>query len=204
LLTVYPPREGEFILNISAIFSRKMLLAAALLALTGSAASAAHYTFTQTGFDGGGSVNGSFDAVDDDHSGWIDTWNDPTFKNFQFTFSGDSLVGDFTSHRLLRLTYKIGSDIIGLTYDSGESLPVSFMSDVYVNNSVSPFSRLFTFDAYTTGGVATDFTLGTTSSTVELIRVSDVPLPTSAWLFVTGIAGLVIKRRKDNLSAIVA
>ncbi len=182
-------------MKISGTNFLKAISVSALLVMASSSANAAHFMFSQAGFSGGGTITGGFDAVDDDHNGWIDTWNDPSVTNFHLSFSGDSLVGDFSANDLGRLTYKIGSGVIGIEFNEVDGLS-SFIDTAGFHQTTPPYNQLYSFSTHSNGGSAVDFLRGTISSTTELMQVSEVPLPGAAGLFAFGLAGLFTKARK--------
>jgi len=91
---------------------RLIILVIALL-LFGSTAHADHvtpFTFTQGGFSGGGTITGTFEAPS------ILVFNNTGIGdvlNFTFSFTGDSIVPDFT--------FDLG-DLVGLFYLTGSGL----------------------------------------------------------------------------------
>jgi hypothetical protein len=175
----------------------KTISTVALLAIGSASANAAHFTFSQGGFSGGGTVIGGFDAVDTDHNGWIDSWNDNDFKNFYLTFSGDSLVGDFSANHIARVTYKLGSGVIGMPFDGS---PTSHIDTAEYRLPTAPYTSLYAVYVWSTGGgTAMDNISGATSTTSGLMVVSEVPLPGAAGLFACALAGLFARARK-NLS----
>jgi hypothetical protein len=126
--------------------------------------------------------------MDTDNNGWIDTWNDHGFENFYLTFSGDSLVGDFSANHITRVTYKLGSGFIGMPFDGR---PTSHMDTAEYRLPMSPYTSLYMLHVWSTGGgTAMDNISGATSTTSDLMVVSEVPLPGAAGVFACALAGL--------------
>ena len=159
------------------------------MALAAGPASARTYTFTQTGYDGGGSVSGTFDAVDVDGNGQISSFAGEV-TGYSMSFSGDSLVGAF-SHGFgdfFGLVYDVGSGKIG----DGAGGDIEGVASNYLGSigfgyasGLGPTGGL--------GGSVIDFASGAISSTGELVTV--VPAPATWALLVAGLVPLMLRRK---------
>ena len=175
-----------------------LFLASLIITPLCSSANAAVYHFTQTGFAGGGAVTGSFEATDDDNNGYIDSWNDVSFKNFQLSFSGDSLVGDFNARYVTRITYKIGTGVIGMDFDGSLA---SWIDTAGAIDPAPPYDMLHSFSiSRWGGGRAYDYINGTSSFSTDTmyVTVSDVPLPAALGLFGMSLIGLYAGKRSSR------
>jgi hypothetical protein len=160
----------------------------ALMALAGAGAYAATYTFTQGGFDGGGSVAGYFKAQDLDNNGWITS-------NEVWEFSVSAIGGIYAGATI----YNAPRYPVGLAYDlSGHVLGDNANEFVDI---FGPIQLGYTSGIH--GGTLYDgFRHVPTSTTAELIYVnspSPVPEPTSWAMLVAGVALLSVfaKRKKS-------
>jgi hypothetical protein len=174
--------------------SIRHLLACSVLCMSSLSANASIYSFSQTGYSGGGHITGYFDAIDLNIDGQISSFANEVL-GFSLTFSGDSIVGDFT-HRL--------SDLGGLVYDIGSGF-IGDGTDGEVEGVASNWYGLGGYEFLSgpgplaiSGGQVRDLSNGAVSSTSELIAVSPVPIPASLWLFASALAGLSISRRKTT------
>lgn len=176
-------------------------------------ANAGLYTFSQTGFSGGGTITGSFEAVDLDGNGQISWFQgvDPEnaeVTNFSLSFVGDSIVGNFAhdySH-LFGLVYDVGSGFIGDgAGDNGSEGLASHWSPLGQPNGVSDFEYLSgPGPLLNTGGRVTNLLSSAVSSTDQLIVVVDpapVPLPGAIWLFGTALMGFLGYSRSAKVRA---
>ncbi len=172
------------------ITCRKWMLIAGLFGLALSAqASVQSYTFTQTGFDEGATISGSFTVNDLDNSGNIvggALFDDiQEVSAFTLSFSGNSTVGAF-SHGL--------GDLTALIYNTGSP---------YLGDEITPnqeaigtnFDGANGFDYYSGmgfggfGGAVTDKANNAISYSSELVQVNAVPVPAAAWLFGSALLG---------------
>ena len=73
------------------------------------------FTFTQGGYSGGGMVTGTFEAIGDFSTIGGNNVGTQEVRDFTLSFTGDSIVADFTLSRsnLAGLTYIIGSGFLG-------------------------------------------------------------------------------------------
>ena len=185
------------------------IFAFTLIALSSASANAALYTFLQDGFSGGGVVTGSFEAEDLDNDGLISSFSElfgeDEIKSFSFSFTNDSIVGDFSAIWFNGLEYEIGSGFIGIR--SGDGLITGAGSSGIATDEFD--FRRFDYESGKgptggTGGRVIDSSTGAISTTSNLISVSEsavsipaaVPIPAAVWLFGTSIVGLIGMRRK--------
>lgn len=156
--------------------SAKILLSVSLLAST-ALAQAATFTFTQSGFNDGGSVAGFFKANDNDHNGIISGLE---VYEFSATVTGgfyDGLVfGEpWDLHGSLQyalVTYKLGTGILG--DDSGEFLSVSRSGQLDYNSGSG-------------GGDVTGFVSEPIAHSNQLIYVNELPVPEpDTWAMLVG------------------
>lgn len=173
---------------------RNLICATAVgfMALTSSSAIATPFVFSQGGYSGGGIIAGNFDATDLDSNGQISSF-DGEVTGFSLSFSGDSIVGDFT-HSL--------SDLSGLVYDLGGGF-IGDGTGGAVEGMASNWGGAFGFDFASGlgptggfGGRVIDIATGATSSTIDLISVSAVPEPATLSMIALGLVVLSVRRRK--------
>ena len=149
-------------------------------------ASALSYTFEQTGFTGGGTITGSFTANDVNNDGYIyaDPWGAPLsgyeVSQFSLSFTGDSLVADFTSTSL---------GVFGFDLNGGKFLGDS-PSEGIANNWFGIDGVIYASGqgpANDNGGIVIDLTTGVKSVTDQLVVVSpieNVPETTSTVMLI--------------------
>lgn len=172
------------------------------LLLSASAANASLYTFSQTGFEEGAFISGSFQAVDLDNDGIIKggVLNGATqeITAFSLSFSGNSIVSAFTQSLsdLTVLNYRLP----GANSTLGESNPegiatrwfdttgFTFVSGVAANGQQG--GGIINWDASEDGSIYTE------SPNLIYVTPAAVPLPGAIWLFATVLAGFLgLKRR---------
>jgi hypothetical protein len=175
------------------------LAATAAALLVGTPSHAADYRFSQGGFDGGATINGSFAGEDGDGDGWLFQYE---LSNFSLSFSGNTLVNAFT-HSYANgsgpgnFAYRIGSP----TFDAqpyGGLWTLGEDGDNDGPNTVRYAS--YEWEAEGVPGLVIDFDRGTQSATDELLNVTAAPVPEpETWLLMgAGLAamGVVSRRRR--------
>jgi hypothetical protein len=170
-------------LNTSTLLALAYVLG---LACAAPAANAAQYNFSQTGFDGGGIIHGSFEATDTNGDGFITT---PEVSAFSLAFTGDSSVADFSQGlpQLYILNYHAGSAFLG------DEVIGAFQEVIGTNWFASTgFSYASGMGAGGFGGNVTNLDSGDVSSSEKLVAI---PVPGTLWLFGIGLVGLVLQRR---------
>ncbi|MEI6336458.1 MAG: PEP-CTERM sorting domain-containing protein [Methylococcaceae bacterium] len=176
-------------------------LAAALLAgsMMTAPAQASLYTFTQTGYEEGASISGSFSASDVNSDGWIKGSifsNFTEISDFTVSWSGNSLVSAFT-HTLADLSF--------LNYQPSRAVLGDADPEIIASNwfTTTGFIYVSGVGAGSQGGSALDMTRGTESLTTNLIQVTPaaVPVPGTIWLFGSAMAGFIGLRRRNNSAA---
>jgi len=151
------------------------------------------YQFSQTGFDGGGSLSGSFQGADANNDGWISTSEVSTFS---LSFTGDSIVSDFSQGLgdLYILEYKIGSDYLGDEIDGSSQEVIG--TNWFASTGFDYYSGI---GAGGFGGAVSNIDTGEISRSDELVAVSAVPIPATVWLFGSSIISLLgVYRRKQT------
>lgn len=170
------------------------LLALALaggVAFSAPAANAALYNFSQTGFDGGGTVSGSFEATDADSDGWI---TKPEVTAFSLSFSGDSIVPDFSQGlaELYILNYIAGTQFIGDEIDG--ALQEVIGTNWFASTGFSYDTGMGGSNGF--GGTVENNSTNEISRSFDLARV--VPAPAVFWLLASALPGFIgfSRRRK--------
>ena len=179
--------------NVNKLLSSVFAIVTTLILST--SANASLYNFSQIGYTGG-VINGSFNAIDTDLNGQISSFSGEV-TGFSMTFSGDSIVGSFTHtfSDLSSLVYDIGSGFIGDdTSPDTEGLASNwfgFSGFIYISG-MGPTGGF--------GGRVIDIATGATSSSQELITVTEVPEPETYALFMAGLGlmGFIARRRKNG------
>lgn len=157
-------------------------------------ASATQYFFSQTGFTGGGTISGSFDAIDADLDGQISSFTGEV-TSFSLIFTGDSIVPAFQHSfvNLFGLVYDVGSDAIG---DGATGVMEGLASNW---NGVAGFDYASGMGPILIqGGRIIEIASGAVSSSDQLIAVTAVPEPATAMLVVTGLAILATARARSR------
>jgi hypothetical protein len=168
----------------------KSLIAAIIIGfMMASTAQASLYNFSQTGFEEGATISGSFEGNDINSNGLI---QQDELSSFSFSWSGNSLVSAF-SQNLTDLTF--------LSYNPSRSVLGDVDPEILASNwfTTTGFAYVSGVGAGSQGGSVLDMTLGTESATTNLIQItpSAVPLPGAIWLFSSALLGFFgVKRRK--------
>ena len=165
-------------------------LTAAIIAgfMMASTAQASLYNFSQTGFEEGASISGSFEGADSNLDGLI---KQDELSAFSFSWSGNSLVSAFSQSL---------SDLNYLTYNTSRNVLGDANPEIIASNwfTTTGFAYVSGVDAGSQGGSVLDMALGTESATTSLISVAAVPLPGAVWLFGSALLGFMgVKRRKN-------
>ena len=169
----------------------KYLTAAIIVSLMMvTTANASLYNFSQTGFEEGATISGSFEGTDINSNGLI---QQDELSSFSFSWSGNSLVPAF-SQNLTDLTF--------LSYNPSRSVLGDVNPEILASNwfTTTGFAYVSGVGAGSQGGSILDMTLGTESATTSLVQItpSAVPLPGAIWLFGSALLGLIgVKRRKN-------
>lgn len=170
----------------------KSVLFAAVVAVSSLSVQAASYSFSQGGFDGGGSVSGSFSGADLDLNGFLD-FNSSEISSFSLSFSGGTLAPAFTMGLgdLAGLVYQLnGGNLIGDNgaVNSGEGI-VAWNAQHSYFSGIGPLGVI--------GGQIGDASFNPLTSTPLAISVTAVPEPESFAMMLAGLGviGVVARRR---------
>jgi hypothetical protein len=131
-------------------------------------------------------------------------------RDFTFSFTNDSIVGDFSAIWFNAVVYEIGSGFIGNSRSGDGMITGAGSSGIATEQPTDEFDfRRFDYESGQgptggAGGRVIDFSTGAISTTSNLISVSEsaapiqaaVPIPAAVWLFGTSIVGLIGVRRK--------
>lgn len=163
------------------------LAAAATALLVGTPAQAASYSFHQAGFAEGASVSGGFSGTDLDGDGWLFGYE---LTAFTLSFSGNAAVPAFrhTIENLNGIEYRIGAPTIG-----GD--PMDHLASSGPGDSHEIEYAAFGWPDYSVPGRIIDQRNETSTTSLELIRVSAVPEPGTWTLLLAGL-GVVARRRR--------
>ena len=190
------------------------LVVASALTTASTLTHATPYWLHQGGFTGGGEVSLTFDGVDKNKDGWIDSRWEGEVTQASLTFLGNAEIPDFASGIIdqtnsfmeLLVSFKEGGGIVGDEPNEGVYFAAS-------PDSVQPLGKRLV--AYFSGGVVGDSSglvmgvLGSgdarsvASSSVMVTTVSQVPEPATMWSMAVGLValGAVIRRRQASTSA---
>lgn len=163
-------------------------------ALSAPAAHAQLYAFSQTGFDEGATITGTFEVNDLDSSGQIDVGSLPLpgfaeLIGYTLTFSGNSIVGAFshTVSDLDILVYNVGTAYLG--DEISGAFQEGIASNLFGATGFNYASGMGAAGGF--GGSVTDIDTFAVSYSSELVSVSAVPAPSVAWLLLAALPGLL-------------
>ncbi|WP_262965546.1 VPLPA-CTERM sorting domain-containing protein [Methylobacter psychrophilus] len=162
-------------------------------------AQASLYNFTQTGYEEGASISGSFSASDVNSDGWISgaSWSNFTeISDYTVSWSGNSLVSAFTH---------IFADLTALNYQPSRTELGDVDPEIIASNwfTTTGFIYVSGVGAGSQGGSVLNMALGTESLTTNLIQVTPaaVPVPAAIWLFGSAMAGFIGLRHRNKSAA---
>jgi hypothetical protein len=167
---------------------------AAAIATLPLLASATTYTFTQTGYEDGAFISGSFTGSDLDHDGQINSAFGE-ISNFTMYFSGNSIMPAFSHDpaETFDVVYTVGSHTLG-TWGGKDKEGI-------MSNWGNPTGFDFATGMGPTGdkgGRIIHHDDLTVTFSDELVQVSAVPEPSTAAMTLAGLGllGLVAARRR--------
>lgn len=175
----------------------KSLLVATALSLGSLSAQAASYTFSQTGFSGGGSISGSFTGDDLNNDGVLGS-SISEISAFSLNFSGDSQIVNFSLGR---------NDLSGLVFYLNSGNFIGEDGAAGVGEGIGAYNTNFSYfsgigqelnSTGGNGGQAGDGLFAALTTTSSLISVTAVPEPASFAMLLAGLGlmGAVAVRRK--------
>jgi len=146
-----------------------LTLAFLFCAAVQSASALQMYSFSQDGYSGGGNVAGTFSATDLNGDGQISSFNGEV-SAYSMTFSGNNTVSGFShsSSNLYGLVYDIGSGFIG---DGWRGAVEGVASNWFGSTGYSYASGYGPTGQV--GGRVINLTTGATSSTLNMVAVSE-------------------------------
>jgi hypothetical protein len=171
--------------------SRKLiLLTLSLAALISAPAAAVTLKFSQNGFNGGGTISGTFTGADLDANGQLSSFAGE-ITAYSATFSGNSFVPAFTH------TF---ADLIGLVFDLGQDALLGNGTGGDVEG-VSSLNAQFQYSSGVgptgvVGGFVENVVTGINSATSNAAFV--VPEPAVIWLMTMGLFGVALTRRTSR------
>jgi hypothetical protein len=165
---------------------------AVALAVSSLSAQAATYSFSQSGFAGGGSVTGSFSGVDLDLNGILDA-SFGEISLFSLSFSGGSVA-----------PFSLGySDLVGLTYQLNSGNFIGDNGQPNTGEGIAASNAQWSYLAGVgplgvTGGQIGDAFFTPLTTTSSLVSVASVPEPESFAMMLAGLGliGFVARRRR--------
>ncbi len=184
--------------------------AAALMAMT--AAHATTYSFEQSGYQGGGTVSGTFEGSDVNGDGFISFFDEGEVSQLLLNFNGTDLIPAF-SHTL--------ADVNGFVWDTTsptlgtsvmadgqtfEGIATNWVPDEFALEGLAPTTGY----AFATGmgplgdtrGEVTDWATGARLTSTEAMHITPtaVPEPAAMGLMSLGLLGIAVvrARRQDR------
>ena len=171
--------------------SRKLiLLTLSLAALIGAPAQAVTLNFAQNGFNGGGTISGTFTGADLDSNGQLSSFAGE-ITAYSATFSGNAFVPAFTHTfaDLIGLVFDLGQDSLLGNGTSGDLEGVSSLNAQFqYGTGVGPTGE--------PGGFVENVLTGVNSATSNAAFI--VPEPAVIWLMTMALFGLAIARRTSR------
>jgi hypothetical protein len=157
-----------------------------------------NYLIKQTGFPGGGIVNGHFHANDLNGDGWISS-DLGEVSSFSISYSGGGSIFfpiEFTENSFITIEYKIKGKPSWIGDDTDDSRSV--LEGIYAYYSMDLFNEYYEYNAIDYGhgwnlGRLTYYhdSIGELiSETENLAEVSSVPLPSSFYFFISGLIAI--------------
>jgi hypothetical protein len=186
--------------------------AAALLTLGLATAHATTFSFEQSGYQGGGTVSGTFEGADVNGDGFISFFDEGEVSQLLLNFNGTDLIPAFT-HSL--------SDVNGFVWDTTsptlgasvmadgqtfEGIATNWVPDEFALEGLAPTTGY----AFATGmgplgdtrGEVTDWATGARLTSTEAMHITPtaVPEPAAMGLMGLGLLGIAIvrARRQDR------
>jgi hypothetical protein len=176
----------------------KSLFMALALAVGSLSTQAATYSFSQTGFTGGGLLSGSFSGADINLDGILD-FSANEISAFSLSFTGGTSVSAFTLGYgdLFGLVFKINAgNFIGDDTTTAGSEGIGAFNDQYTYVSgVGPMTELGLGGGQ--GALIMDASSSPLTSSTSVIEISPVPEPESYAMLLAGLGmmGFVARRR---------
>ena len=167
------------------------------LAMSAPVVNAALYNFTQTGFEEGASISGSFEASDLNADEIVQGGSLNSIQEisaFTLSFSGNSIAPAFTHtfSDLTVLNYRPAKSFLG--DQNPEGLATNWFGTTgfaYVSGTAAAASQ---------GGFVTNLATEGFSQSPNLITVTPaaVPVPGAVWLFGSALAGFIGAARRKS------
>lgn len=185
-------------MRYAAVGLARLMVFMGALGLFWSAALAATYTFSQSGYSGGGRIDGGFIADDFDGNGQISFFAGEVY-DYHLSFSGDAIVSSFAHNMqdLSGLIYDVGSgklgdgtggDVEGIASNWGGGVGFDYASGIGPTGDI--------------GGRVLDLATGAMSVSAEVVSVSLVPEPATGLLFgAWSLLTLTLLKRRRGYAA---
>ena len=173
-----------------------LLLMAIGMGLSASSANAGLYTFSQTGFEEGAFVTGSFQGSDLNNDGVISFGSLAPAQEltaFSLSFSGNSIASAFT-HGLSDITF-FGYGLNTNPETLGDSFSEGLATRWFNTSGYTYVSGLAPNAQY--GGGIVNWASGFDTNSENLISVNAVPVPGAVWLFGSALVGFLRMKRRQ-------